>query len=227
MNEQTISSPGPLVKITDFTKIDSTLNPYVEFKIEFGNHIYYKRYSEFEKLDTYLRHQYDNLVPFLPPKKYLGRFDAIFLKIRQILLEWYLNELLEHPVLKDDSVLNQFLISGILNVPTVKSLSSNSLLNLFKSAPKFFEQDDELRIMPGKTKAIKLNYEDLTSHMQMAVESLNDSIQVLGKLKSNMQLFGNSNLHTHPKLSKRSACVGSIFNSLIEINKSRVFPKLT
>ena len=221
----TILSPVPLVKITDFNKIDSALNPYVEYKIEYNNQIHFKRYSEFEKLDSYLREKYtcNTLVPYLPPKKYLGRFDAIFLKIRQILLEWYLNVLLEHDILKNDSILNQFLLSDTIIIPTKKSSSSNSLLNLFKPTPKYFEQDDALRIMPGQTKAIKDNYEELTSHMQIAVESMNDSIHILGKLKHNMQLFGNSNLHTHPKLSKRSSCIGSIFNNLIDINKSRVF----
>ena len=219
---QTPTSPGPAIKITDFQKIESTLNPHIEFKVEYGSHVYYKRYSDFEKLDTYLRTQYDNLIPSLPPKKYLGRFDTIFLKVRQILLEWYLNELIEHQVLKDDGILIQFLESATARYPPAKSNSSNSLLNLFKSSPKYFEQDDVLRILPGQTKAVKLNYSNLTSHMQLAVESMNDSIQVLTKLKQNMQLFGNSNLHTHPKLSQRSVSIGTIFNSLIEINENKV-----
>eukprot|EP00835_Amoeboradix_gromovi_P004161 NODE_308_length_11287_cov_0.209778.p5 type:complete len:224 gc:universal NODE_308_length_11287_cov_0.209778:115-786(+) len=222
-----MSNASPQVKITEFTKIDSTFNPHVEFKVEFGSHFHFKRYSEFEKLDAYLRQRYDNLVPFLPPKKYLGRFDTIFLRIRQIVLEWYLNELLDHPVLKLDGILDKFLTSAIVDIPIKKALSSNSLLNLFKSAPKYFEQDDRLRIIAGQASAIKSNYENLTSHVQIAVESLNDSLQVLGKLKKNMQLFGVSNLHTHPKLSKRSACMSSIFSSLIEINESRVINNLS
>eukprot|EP00834_Sanchytrium_tribonematis_P003450 NODE_132_length_16614_cov_0.935392.p9 type:complete len:247 gc:universal NODE_132_length_16614_cov_0.935392:12202-12942(+) len=210
------------VKITDFTKIESALNPHVEYKIEYGSHVYWKRYSEFEKLDAYLRQKYDHLIPPLPPKKYLGRFNGVFLRTRQILLEWYLNELLDHESVKNEEMINMFLKSQNVTIPTLKSASSGSLLNLFKSTPKYFEQDDLLRIMPGKTKAIKANYENLTSHMQMGVDALSDSINALCKLKHNMQLFGNSNLHTHPKLSKRSTCIGSIFSGLIEINESRV-----
>ena len=69
-----------------------------------------RRYNDFFSLRKELSRQCPGFViPPIPKKKAGKRFDAEFVSKRKILFQYFINEILAHPVLRNRELVNEFL----------------------------------------------------------------------------------------------------------------------
>lgn len=92
-----------------------------------------RRFSHFAALEEALRRQYGGLViPPLPDRRFLGRFDAGFVEQRQNDLERWLCRVLRHPVLRDSQALEIFLTSQVESLQLLQTLHGFNKRLLFE-----------------------------------------------------------------------------------------------
>eukprot|EP01138_Halocafeteria_seosinensis_P010502 gb/GECG01010722.1/.p1 GENE.gb/GECG01010722.1/~~gb/GECG01010722.1/.p1 ORF type:complete len:420 (+),score=60.19 gb/GECG01010722.1/:1-1260(+) len=73
----------------------------------------WRRYSDFEWLKNALKHAFPcTLVPPLPDKQVIGRFNEDFIEIRRRGLQRFLDRCVEHEVLRESEYFHKFLILG-------------------------------------------------------------------------------------------------------------------
>ncbi|KAI9291671.1 PX-domain-containing protein [Neoconidiobolus thromboides FSU 785] len=114
-----------------------------------------RRYSDFYWLNELLYKRYPyRMLPILPPKKFGG--NKAFFDERKIGLNRYINFLVVHPVLKDDSMLNVFLTEPV-EITTYRAENTVHTFEEFKFTRFNFDTynlDDQL-ILQRKERAKK------------------------------------------------------------------------
>nr|4OXW_A Chain A, designed CISK-PX domain [synthetic construct] len=110
------NAPDSLMKVSipDFEKEGEGKSKHVMYKIKVktGGEEWavYRRYSDFYWLHKKLQQRYPELVPELPPKKWIySALDEQILEKRKQGLEKYIQRIVSHPVLANDELVVSFL----------------------------------------------------------------------------------------------------------------------
>jgi sorting nexin-1/2 len=102
------------------------LNKYTSYRVNYGNEIaVLRRYSDF--LWLYERLHQDrpgSIVPAIPEKQPVGRFNAAFVEDRRVQLEKFVRRVAVHPELQDCACLQTFLRADDVSFQAAKQIKS-------------------------------------------------------------------------------------------------------
>lgn len=110
--------------MSDPVQHNDGLNKYTSFRVNYGNEsAVLRRYSDFLWLYERLHNDRPgSIVPALPEKQPVGRFNAIFIEDRRIQLETFVRRVAVHPELQDCTCLETFLRADDVNFQAAKQI---------------------------------------------------------------------------------------------------------
>ncbi|KAJ5079656.1 sorting nexin [Anaeramoeba ignava] len=138
------------VDIGESTKIlkYKGMKKFIVYEIKFKNYCVQRRYKHFLWLRDHLHEYYtDILIPPLPEKQISGRFHEEFIGKRKKGLQFFLQKIMEHPVLRTSWILEHFLSSE--NAKDWKN-GKKMIQNQLKSHKTFLECVEISQINPEK-----------------------------------------------------------------------------
>lgn len=102
------------------------MNKYTSFRVNFGNEsAVLRRYSDFLWLYERLHNDRPgSIVPAIPEKQPVGRFNAAFIEDRRIQLEKFLRRVAVHPELQDCACLETFLRADDVSFQAAKQIKN-------------------------------------------------------------------------------------------------------
>ena len=103
------------------------MNAYVSYKVRSEDMFVVRRYSDFVWLREQLEKEFVGyLIPPLPEKRQMGRFDPEFIKVRRRYLEKFLRRVAAHPALRKSQDFRDFMTCSQQELIAVKNSKSTS-----------------------------------------------------------------------------------------------------
>lgn len=103
------------------------MKAYVSYKVQSVDMFVVRRYSDFVWLRDQLEKEFVGyLIPPLPEKKTMGRFEAEFIEVRRRYLQKFLRRVAEHPALRKSQDFRDFMTCSQQELVAVKASKSKS-----------------------------------------------------------------------------------------------------
>ena len=110
------------------TNVDHGVNDgtkYSEYSSD--DNVVWRRYNDFRWLYDTLCHRYPGtIVPPLPPTKTFGNLEPLFIKERQAELEFFLQSVVQHPILQKSFFLKTFLVASRRGLDAAMNMTEES-----------------------------------------------------------------------------------------------------
>jgi len=211
------------------------MNAHVEYKLHVKTSFTQFKLSEFDTLRRYkdfvwlrekLAEKYKGyLIPPLPEKALLNRFNTEFLENRRRELERFLQRIVDHPVLIQSTELQTFLESSeSLSTPKVpavqprKESTSSSLFSFLGSSIESISNLNTIQNEPDQWFDAKRNYINaLDSHLNSIVKSINQISKKQKELSLAMTDFSLASSLLASSEADQDQWISNSFNRLSEI----------
>ena len=246
-------SPGHIT-VSNPTKAFDPSNPLTPFIIyavctaAYPSATVSRRYSDFVWLsDQLVESQPGNIVPPLPEKQILGRFDEDFIEYRMRALEKFLNRIARHDKLRKSPFFETFLMASDASFALAKMSHQSALMTATISAVSsvtgwFGNAMNQIssplglsgKLVENEKTAVDLQFEEIaeknsrlidlmTSVREQAYEYIKASCEssvALSELSDSFQSVGEAEVSYDPALASLYSNTGVFVNNLaIEVGK--------
>lgn len=216
---------------------------YIRFKIVTAekNFTVERRYSDFFSLREEMKKLYPGyLIPPMPEKKVPGTIDNSFIQERKAGLQFFLNEIMVHPLLRNYQLVIDFLslpekdwegkmkTIGKSNLETITALIDKGIkgtgLSLSKSV---FNELSVLETIEGEAKLLfTRNTADYCDRLDGSVKGLEDAYRDLGEIsKTIVENFGKL-ANSIGKAASIYARISTIFNCYKETTTAKIYENM-
>jgi len=213
------------------------MHSYVSYKVVHKGLQVVRRYSDFVWLHGQLSSEYPGyLIPPLPEKRQMGRFDPSFIEVRRRYLQKFLRRIARHPALKKSQDFRDFISASEHELAAVKSSKAksvtSSLLSWFSAPVKVVSQTLGSVSLP-KTAADTVfddhcNYvesllrqlERVHKHLRGLLKYQNDYAESMFQFGLAFTLLGQSEAD---KLGGSLSQLGHTADRLSQVHKTHVF----
>ncbi|KAI9145997.1 Vps5 C terminal like-domain-containing protein [Paraphysoderma sedebokerense] len=206
--------PEFVIDVSEPTKVESAISPYITYKVRtktscpgFKNEsIVNRRYSDFLWLFNRLVTKYPGvIVPPVPEKQSIGRFQDDFVENRRLGLERFVNRIAHHPRLYNDDDFKLFLESDMLSADIgdkkekggIMRVFGDAVSNTFMKIPEvdeWFEHrriqldqlESQLKVLLKSIEVVSKNRKDLAA----ALLNFGESMMALASIELNKPLSG-------------------------------------
>ena len=182
-----------------------------------------RRFNDFFQLHTHLKQTYPGcIIPPIPEKSSIGRFESEFIQHRQYLLERFLKNCARHPIVQSDTLFNNFLQQAHFHVDTQET---KSIFSFFKSAPS---TQSYLNIKDPDFEQDQIYLENLETQFRELFKILDSFISQRKLYARAMFEFGErfrdlSGLETrHPLIEKKLKVLGDIHIGMKDLLEKQV-----
>ncbi|KAI9152454.1 Vacuolar protein sorting-associated protein vps5 [Blastocladiella emersonii ATCC 22665] len=186
------------IAVSDPTKVGEGLSPFVVYKVSTkttmpgfrADSAVSRRYSEFLRLAHHLAGTYPGfVVPGLPEKQAIGRFQEDFVEARRVGLQLFLRKIAAHPVFSGDDVFKVFLEADAFKEELVpdRPPAPPAKSKMAEVDPWFEERRRQLDQFEAQVKSMFKSLESLSSCVRdvaTAHFAMGDTIQMMAEIEA-------------------------------------------
>ncbi|KAJ1923116.1 Vacuolar protein sorting-associated protein vps5 [Tieghemiomyces parasiticus] len=198
-----------LISVTDPHKIGDAMNAHVVYRVhteadspafDRDEYTVRRRYRDFDWLYHQLTHTHPGLVvPPVPEKQSLGRFQDEFVESRRFGLEKFLRKIAAHPALHDDHSFKLFLTSEVFSAAARDRRvdSGRGFFGVFgevmsSSFNKFHEPDEWFENRRAQLDALESQLRSLLKAVEGTIRQRKELATALGELATDMTALGEA-----------------------------------